>query len=103
MDRFFELAVFAEDIVNRTPALELLAPRSSTNVCFRYLPGDSQDINAFNLSLREELAQSGKSLVNYARLGKDVAIRLVIANHELTREDISLFFDNLIQTAESLI
>jgi glutamate/tyrosine decarboxylase-like PLP-dependent enzyme len=103
MDRFFELAAFAEDIVNRTPALELLAPRSSVNVCFRYLPSDSQDINAFNLSLREELARSGKSLVNYARLGKDVAIRLVIANHELTQEDISQFFDTLIQTAESLI
>jgi sulfinoalanine decarboxylase len=52
--------------------------------------------------LREELARSGKSLVNYARLGENVAIRLVIANHELTREDISLFFDNLIQTAKSL-
>jgi hypothetical protein len=52
--------------------------------------------------LREELARSGKSLVNFARLGEDVTIRLVIANHELTREDISLFFDHLIQTAESL-
>ena len=102
MDRFFELAAFAEDIVNRTPSLELMAPRSSTNVCFRYLPNDSEDINVFNLRLREELARSGKSLVNYAHLDKDVAIRLVIANHELTQEDISLFFDTLIQTAESL-
>ena len=103
VDRFFEMAAFAEDIVNRTPSLELMAHRSSTNVCFRYLPRDSEDINAFNLRLREELARSGKSLVNYAHLGKDVAIRLVIANHELTKEDISLFFDTLIQTAKSLL
>jgi glutamate/tyrosine decarboxylase-like PLP-dependent enzyme len=102
MDRFFELAAFAEDIVNRTPSLKLMAPRSSTNICFRYLADNSEDINKFNLRLREELARSGKALVNYAHLGKDVAIRLVIANHELTREDISLFFDNLIQIAESL-
>jgi hypothetical protein len=79
-----------------------MAPRSSVNVCFRYLPGNLEDIDNFNLRLREELARSGKSLVNYARLGKDVAIRLVIANHALTREDISRFFDNLIQTARSL-
>jgi len=102
IDRFFELAAFAEDIVERTPSLELMAPRSSVNVCFLYLPENSEDIDEFNLRLRESLASSGKSLVNYARLGEDVVIRLVIANHELTREDISLFFDSLIQTAESI-
>jgi glutamate/tyrosine decarboxylase-like PLP-dependent enzyme len=102
IDRFFELAAFAEEIVNRTPSLELMAPRSSVNICFRYLPNTSKDLNHFNLYLREELARTGKALVNYARLRENVTIRLVIANHELTREDVSLFFDNLIQTAESL-
>ncbi|UCE40098.1 MAG: aminotransferase class V-fold PLP-dependent enzyme [Candidatus Aminicenantes bacterium] len=102
VDRFFELAAFAEDIVSRTPSLELMAPRSSVNVCFRYIPNTSEDIDKFNLDLREELARKGKALVNFARLGENVAIRLVIANHELAREDISRFFDYLIQTAESL-
>jgi glutamate/tyrosine decarboxylase-like PLP-dependent enzyme len=102
IDRFFKLAAFAEDIVNQTPLLELMAPRSSVNICFRYVPNTSEDINEFNLRLREELAQKGKALVNFARLGEDVAIRLVIANHELTREDVSAFFDTLIQTAETL-
>jgi glutamate/tyrosine decarboxylase-like PLP-dependent enzyme len=102
VDRFFELAAFAEDIVNQAPSLELMAPRSSVNVCFRYVPNTSEDINEFNLRLREELARKGKALVNFARLGEDVAIRLVIANHELTREDVAAFFDTLIQTAETL-
>jgi glutamate/tyrosine decarboxylase-like PLP-dependent enzyme len=102
IDRFFELAAFAEDLVVKAPTLELMAPRSSVNVCFRYIPRNSENINKFNLRLREELARCGKSFVNYAHLEEDVAIRLVIANHELTREDVSLFFDNLIQTAESL-
>jgi glutamate/tyrosine decarboxylase-like PLP-dependent enzyme len=102
IDRFFELASFSEDIVKRTPSLELMAPRSSVNICFRYIPDNSDDIDGFNLRLREELARNGKALVNYARLGKNLAIRLVIANHELTREDILLCFDNLIQTAIDL-
>jgi glutamate/tyrosine decarboxylase-like PLP-dependent enzyme len=102
IDRFFELATFAEDMVNQNPSLELMAPRSSVNVCFRYIPETSENINDFNLHLREELAKKGKALVNYARIGEDVAIRLVIANHELTEEDVSGFFDNLIQTAQTL-
>ena len=101
VDRFFKLTAYAEDIISHAPSLELMAPRSSVNVCFRYIPNTSEDINEFNLRLREELARKGKALVNFARLGEDVAIRLVIANHELTREDVSLFFDTLIQTAES--
>jgi glutamate/tyrosine decarboxylase-like PLP-dependent enzyme len=102
IDRFFELAAFAEDIVKQTPSLELMAPRSSVNICFRYIPKNSKDSDGFNIRLREELARNGKALVNYARLGKNLAIRLVIANHELTRKDVLLFFDNLIQTAKSL-
>ncbi len=102
VDRFFELAAYAEDIIEKTPSLELMAPRSSVNVCFRYIPDTSEDIDEFNLRLREELARKGKAFVNFARVGKDVAIRLVIANHELTREDVSRFFDNLIQTAQSI-
>ena len=102
VDRFFELAAFAEDIVNQTPSLELMAPRSSVNICFRYIPNTSEDIDKFNLRLREELARKGKALVNFARVGENVAIRLVIANHEHRHEDLSLFFDNLIQTAKSI-
>jgi glutamate/tyrosine decarboxylase-like PLP-dependent enzyme len=102
IDRFFELAAFAEDIVSQTSSLQLMAPRSSVNVCFRYIPETSEDINEFNIRLREKMARKGKALVNYARVGEDVGIRLVIANHELTRKDVSLFFDNLIQTAQTL-
>lgn len=102
IDRFFELAAFAEDIVKKERSLELMAPRTSVNVCFRYIPEHPEDIDRVNLRIREELARSGKALVNYARIGKDVAIRLVIANHELKRDDIIRFFDNFIQTARSL-
>jgi glutamate/tyrosine decarboxylase-like PLP-dependent enzyme len=102
IDRFFDLAAYAEEIVKQSPSLELMAPRSSVSVCFRYIPDDAKDVDKFNLRLREELARSGKALVNYARLGKDMILRLVISNHELTREDVSRFFENVHHTAESL-
>ncbi|MFC2141914.1 pyridoxal phosphate-dependent decarboxylase family protein [Acidobacteriota bacterium] len=103
VDRFFNLAEYAEGIVHSTPSLELMAPRSSVTVCFRYRSEDIEDLNAFNLQLRRELARSGKSMVNYAYLGEDMAMRLVIANHELTREDVDIFFQNVLSAAESLL
>ena len=102
INRLFELAAYAEEIVNKNPALELMVPRSSVNICFRYLLSQRSDLNQFNLKLREELAHGGKSMVNYAHLGKNLVIRLVITNPELNTRDIDLFFDNLIQTAQSL-
>ncbi len=102
INRLFELAAYAEEIVKRNPALELMVFRSSVNICFRFIPSQGDDLNQFNLKLREELARSGKSMVNYAFLDKDLVIRLVITNPELTTGDIDLFFDNLIQTALSL-
>lgn len=102
VERFFELAAMAEQIVNDHPRLELLAPRTSLNICFRYLPRTADDIDAFNLRLREELTRSGKSFVNFARLDQTVAIRLVIAHLEHTRADIETFFGNVLSTAAEL-
>ncbi len=102
INHLFELGAYAEEIVNKNPVLELMAPRSSVNICFRYLPSKQSDLNQFNLKLREELAHSGKSMVNYAHLGKNLVIRLVITNPELNNEDIDLFFDNLILAAQFL-
>lgn len=102
IDRLFELASYAEEIVNKNPSLELMVPRSSVNICFRYVPSQKSDLNQFNLNLREALAHSGKSMVNYAHLGNKLVIRLVITNPELTTEDIDLFFNNVIVEAQSL-
>lgn len=103
IDRFFDLAAYAEDIVMQHPNLELLVPRASVNICFRYLPPPGIDINAFNLKIRETLAQSGKSFVNFAYLGEKLALRPVTANHELEKKDIDDFFKHVITAAEELL
>ncbi|MCK4338207.1 MAG: glutamate decarboxylase [Candidatus Aminicenantes bacterium] len=102
IDKLFELSAYAEKIINAHPNLELMAYRSSVNICFRYSSPGIHDLNIFNLRLREDLAKRGKSMVNYAHIGKDLAIRFVIFNHESEKEDIDHFFDNVLQTALSL-
>jgi len=102
IDRLFELAEYATQRVIEHPNLELMAPTQSLNICFRYQPHHQTDINAFNITLREQLRQSGQSLVNYAWFKGHVVIRLVIVNFDLSKEDIDTFFDNLLRVAETI-
>lgn len=102
IDNLINLAQFAEQkVLNRTN-LELLAPRQSFTICFRYVPKIEVDINQFNLQLREELRKLGKSIVNYGYIGEVLAIRLVITNGEMQEKDVTLFFEMLLETALSL-
>ena len=102
IDNSIAMAAFAEEKVNQHPSLELLTPRQSFTVCFRYIPERETDLNKFNLELRESLRKSGKSIVNYGYIGNTLAIRLITANGELEKSDIDLFFDNLITEAKSM-
>jgi glutamate/tyrosine decarboxylase-like PLP-dependent enzyme len=102
IDNSIAMAAFAEEKVNQHTSLELLTPRQSFAVCFRYIPERETDLNKFNLELRESLRKSGKAIVNYGYIGKTLAIRLITANGELEKSDIDLFFDNLISEAKRL-
>ena len=99
IDRLMELAEYAEKLVVSHPRLELMAPRQSFTVCFRYVPNEADDLNEFNLQLREKLRRSGKSIVNYGYTGGEMTIRLVTANAELDFPDLDLFFNHLIKAA----
>lgn len=102
IDNLVAIAEYAEQIVNENHRLELLVPRNSLTVCFRYLPEKSNDINQFNLDLRQALRDSGKSMVNYGYIGDILSLRLVTINAELGKSDIDLFFNNLIEEAGKL-
>lgn len=102
IDNLIEMATYAENKVKAHPQMELLVPRQSFAVCFRYVPEQETDLNKFNLELREALRKSGKSIVNYGYTGKTLAIRLITANGELAQPDMDLFFDNLLSEAQKL-
>ncbi len=99
IENLLDMSAYAEEIVKEHPRLELMAPRQSFNVCFRYVPEFETDLNEFNLALRENLRKSGQSMVNFGFIGKELTIRLVTSNGELTKTDIEQFFDNLLSTA----
>lgn len=102
IDNSMSMAAYAEEIIKNNPHLELLAPRQSFTICFRYLPSSETDFNESNLALRESLRKSGKTMLNYGYIGGKLALRLVIANSEVEKKDIDLFFYHLQSTADKI-
>ncbi len=102
IDTFMQLSALAENRIQAEPTLDLQAKRWINNICFRSVPPSGVDLNEYNKRIREKLYQSGDSLVNVAYLDDQLTIRLIIANKDVTKQDIEQFFDHWLMTAESV-
>ena len=103
IDHYFELAAYAEALINAHESMELVVPRQSLNLCFQYIPKHSaQDPNELTLQIRQILWEKGIAMVNYANIGGKVVFRLVLCNNQTRKEDIEAFFDALVAIAHQL-
>ncbi len=102
INNLFEIAEYFESKVNESDNLELMSERQTLTVCFRYNPGNIEDLNKVNLNIREELRKSGKSMVNYGYIEQDLTIRFVVANPEVEKSDIDVFFKNFFETIKQI-
>ena len=102
VDKLFELAAYATEVVRKEKHLELVRPTQSVNVCFRYIPVVKTDLNRFNLILRERLMKAGTSLFNYSLIDGNVILRLVFVNPETQKSDIHHLFDTILATGAAL-
>lgn len=96
-----ELCRYAEQVVRNYEELELVFPRNSFNICFRYLWKNELG-DDLNLPLREKLYHEGSSLVGYAYHENRPFLRLLLANHDLTKVDIDDYFSNLVKRGKQL-
>jgi glutamate/tyrosine decarboxylase-like PLP-dependent enzyme len=96
-----ELCRYAESVVKESDSLELVLPRNSFNICFRY-KARKEITNKLNLDIRNALYQKGKSLVGYAYFNDILFLRLLLASHDLVKEDIDRYFANFIEMGKSL-
>ncbi len=99
---YYNLAIYAEKIINSNDNLNLVAPRESFNVCFNFIPNDTYDIeyiNEFNLKLRDKLYKQELNLLSIAYIDKIFVFRLLIANPNMTKNDLDKLFINIMQQA----
>ncbi|SDO74046.1 pyridoxal phosphate-dependent decarboxylase family protein [Desulforhopalus singaporensis] len=101
VEKYLELCRYAESVVHDDPRLELVVPRTSFNICFRYRVAASRN-NDFNYELRSRLYKQGKSLVGIAYIDGKLVLRLLITNPLAVKEDVDAFFSELLRTGDEL-
>jgi glutamate/tyrosine decarboxylase-like PLP-dependent enzyme len=111
VDRYFELARWFRDEIDRRPGYRLVREPMATNVCFRYLPpalrGASGDEalareERATVAIREAVVRRGHSLINYAGVDGVDTFRIVIGNRRVTQEDLSATLDEIEAAAEEV-
>lgn len=98
VQRFLALSKFAEQIIHNDPNLELVVPRQSFNLCFRFINNDIQDLNDLNQQIRTTLYQRGDSLVGIAWIDGNLILRWLASNLALNEDNIRQFFQTLVET-----
>lgn len=102
VERNLELAAYAEEVVRASEELELVVPRTSFNVCFRFKVPEAES-NSFNLALRTALHRQGVSLVGVGYIEGRLAMRLLVNNPAAEQRDVDDFFAGLIDTGRQLL
>ena len=101
VEKSLELCSYAEEVIHRSPELELVVPRTSFNVCFRFRIAEEES-NAFNLALRTRLYEEGTTLVGIAYIEGKLVMRLLVINPAAERSDLDTFFRHLIAKGREL-
>jgi aromatic-L-amino-acid/L-tryptophan decarboxylase len=91
IDNGIDLALFAQERIERSPTLELLTPASLGIVCFRRLGAavaSETELEHLNERLVAALAASGVGLVSSTRLQGRYCLRLCVLNFRSGEEDV---------------
>jgi len=102
INNLVEIAEYFEQRIKSDSNFELIVPRQTLTVCFRYKPKYITDIDRINEDIREELRKSGKTIVNFGFIDGKFVYRWVVANAETTKKDVDVFFENFFEVAEKL-
>jgi len=102
INRLFDMAKHATNIIVKHPKLELLKPTQTLNVNFRYIPKNKKDVCNFNLMVRNCLAKKGGSMVNYCSIDNNISIRFVLLNPDANIKGVNDFFNAFLSEAEML-
>jgi glutamate/tyrosine decarboxylase-like PLP-dependent enzyme len=102
--RNVQQAAHLEALINESPRLQLLAPRPTNVVCFRYVCAgfSEEETNALNRQLLIELQESGGYIVSSTTLGGRYALRVAITNHRSRMDDFTALAEESVRLGDRL-
>jgi glutamate/tyrosine decarboxylase-like PLP-dependent enzyme len=97
-------AAHLQMLIEASPRLELVAPRPTNVVCFRYRRSDLDEtaLNALNRRLVIELQESGRYIVSSTTLAGRYAMRVAITNHRSRMEDFTALAQDCVRFGDRL-
>jgi glutamate/tyrosine decarboxylase-like PLP-dependent enzyme len=103
VEHYLDLCAYAEEQVIQADELELVVPRESFNICFRYRPPAGVPTAALNKALRARMHRTGRSLVGTGMVNGELVLRLLITNINVDKPQIDSFFRTVIETGRELL
>lgn len=103
--RNVEQAHYFGQLVESDPMLELMAPIGMDIVCFRFNPGNLDDValNALNKEILMQLQEQGIAAPSYTTLNGRYCLRIAIANHRSQQEDFDLLAREVIRLGHEAV
>ncbi len=93
------LAARLGDLVDAEPSLERLAPVELSTVCFRWIGGDGDAVDACNRRILGDLVARGHVYLSSATLDGRFALRACIVNHRTRDADVAAVIDEVLAVA----
>jgi len=103
VEHYLDLCQYAENQVLQAADLELVVPRESFNICFRFRTPVSIPAEPFNRELRERMHRTGRTLVGTGFVNNELVLRLLITNINVGKPEIDSFFQAVIDTGRELL
>ncbi len=103
VEGYLELCRYAEAYIHDAVELEMVVPRESFNVCFRYKPPQGESVVAFNIRLRNRMQQKERGLVGTGYVDGQLALRLLVTNINVGKPELDTFFENILLTGREIM
>jgi glutamate/tyrosine decarboxylase-like PLP-dependent enzyme len=103
IENYLVLCRYAEERVQQSNALEMVVPRESFNICFRYRTPAHIPAGDFNRELRDRMHRQGENLVGTGFVNGELILRLLITNINIGKPEIDAFFEAVQTTGRKLL
>lgn len=102
IDQNIAQARYLEDLIRRTPGLEIAAPTSINIVCFRHRPKielTAEGLKGWNVEIMLRLQEEGLVALSDTTLRGEHCLRVAITNHRTRRADLDLLVEEILAVA----